>query len=257
MGFKIRLIVLIAILVLPTSVWAIHPFQVEETDTQGKGKVLLELNDDYTKDNSYKTTSLNGILTVGAGEPVDLAVEVPYLKLDPSPATEALSSGMGDVQIRLKHRIYENEVKQSFAYQFYTDLPTGDADKGLGTNHIFWGVKLIDQQVCHSNVLHVSLAYEVDGRDVKNWHFANNYAFLYGLAAEHKITGKSMFLTELAGESRTSNSSGTSESSAPFTFMAGFKYNISKSWYVDLAGRVGLNKYAEDYKVMAGTAWRF
>jgi hypothetical protein len=257
MGFKIRLIVLIAILVLPTSVWAIHPFEVEETNTQGKGNFLFELNDDYSKDNSYKTTRLNGILTVGAGEPVDLAVEVPYLKLDPSPATDALSSGMGDVQIRLKHRIYENEVNQSVAYEFYTNLPTGDADKGLGTNHIFWGVKLMDQQVCHSNILHASLAYEVDGRDIKKWHFADNYAFLYGLAAEHKITEKFIFLTELSGESRTSTSSGTSESSAPFTFMAGFKYNISKSWYVDLAGRVGLNKYAEDYKVMAGTAWRF
>ncbi len=50
MGFKIRLVLLIAILAIPTSVWAIHPFQVEETTTRGKGNFLFELNDDYSKD---------------------------------------------------------------------------------------------------------------------------------------------------------------------------------------------------------------
>jgi len=259
MGFKFRFVVLIAILVIPTSVWAIHPFEVEETDTQGKGNLLFELNDDYSKDNSNRTTELTGILTVGASEHIDIAVEVPYLKLDPSPVYDALASGKGDVQVRYKQQIFENEVKQSMAYQLYVTLPTGDVKKGLGTNIIYWGVKLMDQQVCHNNVLHVSLAYEVSGRDMGKWHYADNYAFLYGLAAEHKITEKFRFLTELSGESRQSTDRTTEGTinSQPFTFMAGFKYDISRSWYVDLAGRVGLNKYAEDYKVMAGTAWRF
>jgi hypothetical protein len=39
--------------------------------------------------------------------------------------------------------------------------------------------------------------------------------------------------------------------------MAGFKYDLFKSWYVDLAVRAGLNKYADDYTVLAGTAWKF
>jgi hypothetical protein len=145
------------------------------------------------------------------------------------------------------------------AYQFYVILPTGDVEKGLGTNDIYWGVKLMDQQVCHGNVLHASLAYEVSGRDMKKWHFADNYAFLFGLAAEHKITEKFWLLTELAGESRrtTDRANGTGVDSSPFTFMAGFKYDISKSWYIDLAGRAGLNKYADDYTVLAGTALRF
>jgi hypothetical protein len=259
MGFKIRLVLLIVILTVPTSVWAIHPFQVEETTTRGKGNFLFELNDDYSKDDSNRSTELTGILTGGLSENIDLAVDVPYLKLDPRPGTNALSSGMGDAQIRFKQRLFENEVKQSMAYEFYVTLPTGDLDKGLGTNDIYWGVKLMDQQVCHGNILHASLAYEVSGRDMKNWHFADNYAFLFGLAAEHKITEKFWLLTELAGESRKTidRETGTGVASSPFTFMAGFKYDIFRSWYVDLAGRAGLNKYADDYSVLAGTAWRF
>jgi hypothetical protein len=188
MGFKIRLVVLIAILVMPASAWAVHPFEVEETNTQGKGKFLFELNDDYSKDNSNKSTKLTGILTVGAGENADIAVEIPYLKLDPSPVNNVLSTGVGDVQLGLKYRIFENEVKQSMAFKFYAILPTGNDNKGLGTNDLFWGLKLMDQQVCHDNILHASVAYEFEGRELKSSHYSENYAFLIGLAAEHNIT---------------------------------------------------------------------
>lgn len=259
MGFKIRLVLLIAILAVPASAWAIHPFQVEETTTRGKGNFLFELNDDYSKDSSNRSTELTGILTGGLAERLDLSIDIPYLKLDPKPGTNDISSGMGDAQIRFKHQLFENEVKQSMAYQLYVKLPTGDLDKGLGTNDLYWGVKLMDQQVCHGNILHASLAYEVSGRDMKKWHYADNYAFLFGLAAELKITEKFWLLTELAGESgkATDRATGVSADSSPFTFMAGFKYDIFKSWYIDLAGRAGLNKYADDYSVLAGTAWRF
>jgi hypothetical protein len=94
---------------------------------------------------------------------------------------------------------------------------------------------------------------------MKHWHFAQNYAFKFGLAAEHKFTESFRLLTELAGESRkvTDEASDTQSYSRPFTFLTGFVYDISKSWYVDLGVRAGLNKYAEDYAVLAGTAWRF
>lgn len=259
MGFKIGIIVFIALIMAPMSAWAVHPFVVENTETQGKGNFLLELNDDSRKDNRMRTTEFSGILTVGAGEDTDFSIAVPYLKLNPSPATDEFASGKGDVRITLKQRIFENEVKQSMAYQLYANAPTGDVHKGLGTNNVAWGAALMDQQECHGNILHASVGYEVYGRDVKKWHYADNYAFLFGLAAEHKILERFWLLTELAGESRKVSDAATSTHvySRPFTFMAGFRYDISKSWYVDFAGRAGLNTYAEDYSVLAGTAWRF
>jgi hypothetical protein len=259
MGLIGRIIALVTLLIVPASAWAVHPFQVESTDTQGRGNVLLELNDDYSKNSSDKKNEETGILTLGAGERTDIAVKVPYLELDPSPANDVFSSGLGDARINFKQRIYENEVKQSIAYQLYGIMPTGDLQKGLGTNNIVWGITLMDQQVCHNNVLHASFGYEVYGRDLANWHFAQDFAFLYGLAAEFKITGKFWLLTEVAGEMRknTDGASGVQTYVRPWTFMAGFKYDIAKSWYVDLAARAGLNNDAEDYTALAGTAVRF
>ena len=131
--------------------------------------------------------------------------------------------------------------------------------KGFGTNNVVWGVNFIDTQECHSNAFHLNVGYEAYGRDMKNWHFAHDYDFKFGLAAEHKFTESFRLLTELAGENRkvTDDAADTTSTSRPFTFLAGFVYDISKSWYVDLGARAGLNKYAEDYSVLAGTSWRF
>jgi len=243
----------------PTTAWATHPLVVQDTGTEGKGNFLFELTGDYLKDSPLKATKETAIITAGASEHVDLALELPYLMLDPSPVTGEFTSGMGDIRIKLKQQLFENEVKQSMAYQIYGYFPTGDEEKGLGTNNIVWGVNVIDTQECHSNAFHLNVGYEVYGRDMKHWHFAQDYAFKFGLAAEHKFTESFRLLTEFAGESRkeTDKAADTQSYSRPFTLLAGCVYDISKSWYVDLGARAGLNKDAEDYSVLAGTAWRF
>jgi len=243
----------------PTAVWATHPLTVQDTSTEGRGNFLFELIGAYVKDNSFKSTKETALITVGLSDQTDLSLNVPYLLLDPSPVIGENASGMGDIRIKLKHQIFENEVKQSMAYLLYADLPTGDNVKGLGTNNVVWGVTLVDTQECRQNAFHLNVGYEVRGRDMKKWHYARNYAFKFGLAAEHKLTDSFRFLTEISGESRkeTDAAMDTQSYSRPFTFLAGFIYDVSKSWYVDLGARAGLNKYAEDYSVLAGTAWRF
>lgn len=248
-----------AILLVPASVWAAHPLEVEDTATEGKGNVLLEVTGDSTRDNGTKSAKLTGIITAGAGENIDFSLEAPYRKLDPSPVTGAFASGNGDIRIKMKQRLFENEVRQSMAYQIYMDLPAGDADKGLGTNNVLWGVTLIDSQGCCSNAYHAHLGYEVLGRDMKKRHFAKDYAINFGLAAEHKLTESFRVLAEFSGENRkeTNAAEDLTSYSQPLTLLAGVVYDISKSWYVDLGARVGLNKYAEDHSVLAATAWKF
>ncbi len=249
------------LLLAPVTAWATHPFQVEDTDTQGKGNFLFELNGDYTKvKNAGGTvTNLGGVFTAGSSDNTDVTLEVPYLLLDHSPVTDRYEKGVGDVQLRIKYRTNENEVNQSSGLQIYAGLPTGAADKGLGTDNVLFGVQVMDQQGCCSNIYRVSFAYELLGENVKTAHYAENYAFRFGLSLEHKITESFHFLTELAGEDRKTKDKelGTQAYTQPYTFMAGFKYDIFRAWYIDLAARAGLSKDAEDYTTLLGTAWRF
>jgi hypothetical protein len=243
----------------PAAAWATHPLEVEDTGTEGKGNYLFELTGDYTKDNDLKETRFAAALTAGLGKHADLTLEVPYVMLDPSPVTGLKESGAGDTRLKFKHQLFENEVRQSMAYLVYVDVPTGDHLKGTGANNVLWGVMLIDTQECRNNALHLNVGYEVIGRDLKEWHFQDNYAIRYGLAAEHTFAGSLRLLAEIAGESRkeTDRVTEVGTHTAPYTFLAGVIYDISKSWYVDLGVRAGLNKYAEDYTALAGTAWRF
>jgi hypothetical protein len=244
---------MLMLILMPKAVWATHPFEVDDTATEGRGNFLFELTGVHTKDSSLKSTTETAFITVGASAHTDLSLEVPYLLLDPSPVTGENESGKGDIRLKFKQQIFENEVRQSMAYEVYADMPSGDVQKGLGTNNLVWGVKLVDTQECHDNAFHLNVGYEVFGRNMKKWHYLTNYAFLFGLAAEHKFTESFRVLTELSGEIREQHE----VKSRPFRFTAGALYDISKSWYVDLGMGAGLNKYAEDYSVLAGTAWRF
>jgi hypothetical protein len=241
------------LLLAPATAWAGHPLKVEDTATEGKGNYLFEITGDYAKNTAFKSTLLTGIITAGTGRHTDLSLEAPYLMLNPGPLPNQNESGAGDVRIKLKHRLFENEVKQSMAFQLYADAPTGDGGKGLGTDHLVWGVLLSDTQECRNKVLHLNAGYEAFGSDMKRWHFASNYAIKFGFAVEHKLAGSLRLVTELAGESRKE----AERYSRPLNLLGGVIYDISRSWYVDLGARAGLNKYADDYVVLVGTAWRF
>jgi hypothetical protein len=245
--------ILCGMLLAPVTLWAEQPLGIQSTGTEGKGNFLLELAGEQSKDDSLKDTTVTSIITLGATDQVDLSVEVPYLTREPSPATGTKESGMGDLRLMLKQQIFENEVKQSMGYEITVKTETGSLKKGLGNNNIVWGINLIDTQKCRECAFHLNVGYEAFGRDLKDWNFRKNYAILFGLAAEHKFTSSFRLMAKLSGENRKE----AGVTSRPYRFLAGALYDISKSWYVDLGMRAGLNKYAEDYTVLAGTALRF
>ncbi len=247
--------ILCILMLAPTSLWAAHPFLVEDTNLLGSGNFLLELDGDKTKKDEVKTTKYTTVIGAGISSSADLSVEVPYYELDPGVVMGHKGRGYGDLQLKLKQRTYENEVNQSFAYQLYTAMPTGNKEKGLGTNNVVVGLKLMDQQECRNNILHASLGYESFVRDMQKWHFVTDYAVTYGFALERKFTQSFRLLAEIAGETREYKE--TEHTSRPFTAMAGLKYNLFKFWYVDAAARVGLNKDAEDNTILFGTGWKF
>jgi hypothetical protein len=255
----VRVIIAVCIvtffMITPSAAWAVHPFLVENTTIQGAGNFLFELDGDKTKKDEFKTTKLTAVMAAGISDSADVSVEVPYYELDPSVTTGRNVRGYGDVQLKLKQRTYENEVNQSFGYQLTLGMPTGNVDKGLGTNNVAVGLQLMDQQECHGNILHASVGYEAFAKDIRRYHFGTNSAITYGFAVEHKFTQSFRWLVEIAGETRKSKE--TDHTSKPYTAMTGFEYDLFKSWYVNLAARAGLNKDAEDNTVLVGTAWKF
>ncbi len=248
-----------SLLAIAPPAWAVHPFQIEETDTQGTGNYLLEATGDWTKDSGVRTTLLTGTLTAGTGKDSDVFIEAPYLLLKPGPVAGRPVEGVGDATLGLKFRLFENEVRQSMGLTFYGIAPTGSADKGLGTGKTVAGFQLTDQQGCCDTIYRAGIGYESQTGDLRRRHFAEDFAVRFGLALEHSLTDSFRLQTELVGTIQRDSERGTDThiDSRPFTLLAGVRYDLTRSWRLDLAVRAGLNKYAEHYHTIAVSAWTF
>ncbi|HLE41745.1 MAG TPA: transporter [Nitrospirota bacterium] len=248
-----RVAVILILLLVPAAAWAAHPLDVEDAETEGKGRYSLEFTGDYVKDNGMTSTETTVTITAGAAEDTDLSLEVPYLLLNPSPETGRHEAGFSDLRLKLKHRFYETPDEQSLAYLIHADLPTGDEKKGLGSGKVEWGGRLIGTKEWDRLELHLNAGYESHGSALKKGDFTLEYAVSYGLAAEYEITEPFELVVEVSGERRKQDG----QFSRPLFLLGGAIYELSESWYVDVGLRAGLNTDAEDYALLAGVAYGF
>jgi hypothetical protein len=95
------------------------------TDLDAPGPSRLETNIDYT--------DLRGYLEVAISPTFSGFVEMPYRFLDPE-RNEA-TSGFGDMNVGMKAALLTSG-EDYLTFQLTTYIPTGDADRGLGTSHL-------------------------------------------------------------------------------------------------------------------------
>jgi hypothetical protein len=113
---------ILPILFLPlfsNSVFAAHPLITDDTGTQGKGKFLLEVNNEvnYAKESEAgvksKTTGgeVGTILSYGIIDNVDIVLGIPcqWFKVKEDGETISREKGLSDISLELKWRFYERE----------------------------------------------------------------------------------------------------------------------------------------------------
>ena len=243
------------------SAFATHPLLGEDTGTQGPGRVLVESNVNYLKDNEFKSTAVPVALTAGVGENIDAAVEMPYLLLHPSPVTGRDESGFSDVVFKFKHRFFEREKKngekeqfeQSLAYQVLYLQPTGDEEKGLGAGSSRWGARLISTSEWETVEINANVGYESSGKALRRGNVSFDNALLFSIAAEYERVKPWEPVVELA-VIRVKEPAGHSRI---VTALFGMIYEPSEEFYVDAGVRIGLNSTSEDYALLAGFGYKF
>jgi hypothetical protein len=241
--------------------FAAHPLFGDDAETQGAGRVLVESNINYLKDNEFTSTAVPIAITVGIGETMDAAVEMPYLWLHMSPVTGASEGGISDVVFKFKHRVYEHEEKsgesgqfeQSLAYQILFTQPTGDEVKGLGTGRSRWAARLISTSEWETIEINANLGYESQGRALRRGNFVFDYAVFLSLAVEYEQSKPWEPVVELA----VIRVKETDDYSRIATALVGLIYEPSEDFYVDAGVRAGLNSNSEDYALLAGFGYKF
>jgi Putative MetA-pathway of phenol degradation len=253
---------LVVVLLLSSGIaFALHPLVSDDTGTQGPGGVLIESSVNYLKDGGYASTALPVAVTAGIGETMDLAVELPYLLLSPSPVTGADESGFSDAIFRFKHRFFEQERKQdgreryerSLAYQVAYSPPTGSEEKGLGTGTARWGARLIGTAEWDAVEINANLGYESSGRTLRRGNFSFDNAVLLSVAAKYERPRPWEPVVELAAV----QTKGTDVRTRIATVLFGLIFEPSENLYIDAGVRAGLNSRSEDYALLAGFGYKF
>jgi len=248
----------VVMLLIACPSWAAHPLITDDSGTQGKGKFQLELNGQYdwdkddTEDVSVKSTGGQAAATLsyGIAENVDLVLSLPYLwrKAEVNEITVYDEKGIGDAVLETKWRLFEKD-KFSVALKPGISMPTGNAEKGLGTGRLGGHLFLIASQELGSWAFHGNLGYIRNENNVDErkdiWHVS--------LAATWEVV-KNLKLVANVGIERNPDDDAKDD---PAFLIGGIIYSVNDNFDVDFGAKCGLTNSETDFSLMAGVTFRF
>jgi len=231
---------------------AAHPLITEDTDTQGRGHIQLELNTEHittTSTGQHQYTALtNGVFTYGALDPLDVIVTIPHLRVGASAADgTAGTHGMADVSLDLKWRFFESGP-WSLAFIPGASFPTGDETRQLGTGRTSWNAFVVTSYKLEDWAFHLHV-----GHVHNNNTFSERVNVWHGSAAAVYSVVKSVRLILDAGiDTHTERGS----ASDPVFLITGVIWSPRDNFDVDLGFRWEQGDSTNGRVLLAGLTWR-
>jgi hypothetical protein len=128
-------VLVVALALAPTPVWAGRPLDTEDTGTVEPGKAELEVSGDFARNPEDRTWFAKGVLSVGVLPRLEVRIESVLLSLEPHEGRRR--DGIGDSLVGLKYRLLdEADTVPAVLGALTVRLPTGDEDRGLGAEEV-------------------------------------------------------------------------------------------------------------------------
>jgi hypothetical protein len=206
---RLRTLPALLALCLATGARAQLPFYTDDPAVTPRGTWHFEFFNEFDllQHKQYpnvRQNTANYKLNYGLPSRLELNVDAPYLAIfrDASP----LASGAGDTNIGLKWNI-RSESKESrlpaMGVSFYTELPTGDARRQLGSGLVDYSLNIIMQKsVSESTRITGNLGYVFAGNTstgVLGIESTRGHVFTGGLSALRRLTPRLTLGAELYG----------------------------------------------------------
>ncbi len=236
------------------AVLAGHPLLTEDTGTQGAGRYQIELTHDLGHLNNAgiktRTRRVNGIVTIGVTENLDVIAALPYERLtERTGATVTSVGGVADMEIAAKWRFYEAGAL-SFALRPGVGLPTGDGENGLSAGHIVPSLFAVTTYSSEPWTFHLHFGYT---RNIRHEPEKRSHIYHASVAVEYSL-GERMRLVSDASIERNAEQSGHRSVGS---VVLGVVYSMTPDLDLDLGYRKGLTEPANDSAWLTGLALRF
>lgn len=244
---------------MATTAFAGPPLVTDDTGTQGKGNVQVEvgLSFIYDKDKVDELTTVKTkggeaavSLAVGLIHSLDIVLGVPYAWYSnkENGILVAREDGIADIALDAKWRFFEKDG-WSLAIKPGISFPSGDADKELGTGRVgcslfFIGTKEIEPVAIHANLGYLRHENKFDERkDI--WHVS--------VAAELEVIGGLKLMANVGAERNPEPSS----NNHPAFALGGISYDIMENITLDAGVKYGLTSSETNWEYLTGLTIRF
>ena len=255
--------VALVILFLAKGAMAAHPLITDDTGTQGRGGMLVELNGEVSRDRETgaglashdQSESLASIVSVGLTDRADVVLSIPWSRSrvwEDGGAT-IRTSGFGDLGLEVKWRLLE-QAGFSCAIKPALTMPTGDEREGLGSGWVSYGTTLIATQEFAPFFMHVNAGYSHREFRLAADRAANRadvWQFSTAVGAE---VAKGLTLVANVG---AESSSGRDSRVWPAFILGGIIWSVLENLDLDVGVKGGLNAPASDLALMAGLSLKF
>lgn len=240
-------------LLFPVNSFAVHPQITDDTGTQGKGGIQIELNSEYSHNKASgieeNAAELAATFSYGIIESIDLIFGIPYqfihTEIDSASSNE---NGISDLSLEAKWRFYETGAF-SFGIKPDVSFPTGNYKKGLGAGKIGLSTFFIATANFEPVTLHLNLGY------IRNENKLDEEQNIYhaSLACEYMVIKDLRIVGNIGLERNTDPSSKIH----PAFALGGLIYSFNDNFDADAGFKYGLNSKEADYSILAGITIRF
>jgi opacity protein-like surface antigen len=244
---------------MATTSFAGHPLVTDDTGTQGKGNVQVEVGLSYFYDrdkvDELTTVKTKGgetavSLAVGLLDSLDIVLGVPYAwySVKENGTRVGREDGIADIALDAKWRFFEKDG-WSLAIKPGISVSSGDEDKGLGAGRVgyslfFIGTKEIEPVAIHANLGYIRNENKFDERK-DLWHAS--------VAAELEVVKDFKLMANIGAE----RNSDPGSNNHPSFVLGGASYDISEKITIDAGVKYGLTSTEDDWTFLTGLAVRF
>lgn len=253
----------IIMLVLAGTAFAAHPLITDDTGTQGRGNLTLEINSEFSSDKETEdeiTTKETGgevasIVSYGLTDTADVVLGLPYqwVKVQEDGDTAADEDDISDMSLEIKWRFYEKDGL-SFALKPGITFPTGDVDKGLGNGKASYGLTLITTKEIEPWAFHLNIGYMHNEYKLEEDKEANRMNIWHASLATQVEVIKDLTAVANIGVERNPDKKSNTH---PAFVLGGVIYSMNENFDIDAGVKIGLNKPETDLTFLAGMAMRF
>ena len=248
-------------LLVSTRVYANHPLITDDSDTQGKGHLQVEVNGECSTNNlnaqKKNSVQIAEILSYGITDNLDLQLTLPHQwqSIEQNGITLADTSEFDDMRTELKWRFFDpGDQAFTLALKPGLSIPTGNEQNGAGSGKLSTALTLIATHKGALGTLHCNFGYRCNAfQDKEKQNAARQNIWQASLASELNTAAKLRTVLNIGIESNDAKDSDTH----PAVLLGGVIYSISENLAIDLGLKGGLNSAAPDTTMLAGLTAHF